>query len=105
MSDIRRPKFTLTFTFPTGATKPVEGYQNVSGVSAIALVCDSDFNTDTLTLKTSVLGDTGFTVTAATGRVNLNNDQTIAFFPMGDLTIETNTATAGAAKIVVLCGC
>jgi hypothetical protein len=105
MADIRRPKFTLTFTFPTGATKPIEGYQNVSGVSAIALVCDSDFNTDTLTFKTSVPGDTGFEVEGATGRVNLDSEQASAFFPMGDLTIETNTATEGAAKIVVLCGC
>jgi hypothetical protein len=105
MSDIRRPKHTLTYTYLTGATAPTEGYQNLSGVSAIALICPAEFDGDTLTLKTSIEGDTGFEIEVQTGRNNLTSDQAGALFPMLDLIIETNVATEGEAKIVVLCGC
>ena len=102
MSDIRRPKHVLNFDFASGATQ--SGPQSLAGVSGIALICDSDFNTDTLTLKTSVPGDTGVEVTAATGRVNIfDPEQMAGIAPMNDLIIETDTATAGAARIVVLC--
>ena len=107
MSQLYRPKSVVTFAFGSGATTSTvkgsdEVYASLQGISGCAFVFDSDFNTDTITVKSSVTGDTGFTVTAATGRVNLTSDQALAFAPMPDFTLETGSATSGAAEVRVM---
>jgi hypothetical protein len=101
---VERAKFVLEFNFASGATVAAETH-DINGISAAAFVFPAEFNGDTITVNSDVPGDTGFTVTAATGRVSLNPDQLAALFPMGTMTLTTNTATAAAATVYVLCGC
>ena len=110
MSEVYRPKQVVTFSFASGATTStvvdatgeVKAFASLQGVSGAAFVFDSDFDTDTITVKSSVTGDTGFTITAATGRVNLDSDQALAFAPMPDFSLTTDAATSGAAEIRVM---
>ena len=99
---IQRTSKVVTLNFEASATQHTEEAVWVGDCSSLALICDSDFDGDTLTLKTTASGDTGFTVTAATGRVNLDSDQALAFFPMQDLIVTTDDATAAAATITLL---
>ena len=101
-----REKNVKTFSFAAGATvnsatndTDPSGFVSLQGVSHCCLMLPAEFNTDTLTLVSSVPNDTGFTVTGATGRVNLTSDQALAFAAMKDCRISTNNATAGAALI------
>jgi hypothetical protein len=101
---MERAKFVLEFNFASGATAANETH-DISTVSSLAFVFPAEFDTDVITVTTDVPGDTGFTVTAATGRVALNSDQALSLFPMGKMRLSTNTATAAAATVYVLCGC
>jgi hypothetical protein len=102
MAQISWPKNVRVLNFAAASTTPAEGAINLNGVGAITLICDADFNTDVLTLKSSVTGDTGFTLTAATGQNRLTSEQQLAISTMPDVLITTNTATAGAAVIRVM---
>ncbi len=101
---MERAKFVLRFTFAAGATAANETH-DINGVSSLAFVFPAEFNGDVMTVTTDIPGDTGFTVTGATGRVALNSDQALSLFPMGKMRLSTNTATADAATVFVLCGC
>ena len=107
MAEVYRPKTVVTFEFASGATTSTvkgsdDAFASLQGISSCAFVFDSDFNGDTITVKSSVTGDTGFTVTAATGRVNLTSDQALAFAPMPDFSVTTGSATSGAAEVRVM---
>ena len=102
MAQLSWPKNVKILNFAAAATTPIEGAINLNGVGAITLICDSDFNGDTLTLKSSLAGDTGFTITAATGQNRLSSEQTTAIACMPDLLITTGSATTGAAQIKVM---
>ena len=102
--EMYRTKFVLQFTFASGETVANETH-DINGVSSLAFVFPAEFDTDTMTVTTDVPGDTGFTVTAATGRVALNSDQALSLFPMGKMRLSTDTATDAAATVYVLCGC
>ena len=101
---MERAKFVLEFTFDSGATVANETH-DINAVSSLAFVFPAEFDTDVITVKTDVPGDTGFSVTAATGRVALDSDQALSLFPMGRMTLTTDTATSAAATVYVLCGC
>ena len=89
----------LIFNFTEGATESTEIY-GITEFSSIVLYVPAEFNTDTLTLKSSVSTDQGFDITAATGRNVLDADQALQFFPMNDLRIVTDTATSAPAQII-----
>ena len=108
--EIYRQKNVKRFDFAAGATAnsvnrdtDPSGFVSLQGVSHCCLIMPADFNTDTRTLTSSVPGDTGFTVTGATGRVNLTSDQALAFAAMKDCKITTDVATAGAVVIYMSC--
>jgi hypothetical protein len=102
MSQLYYTKNIAVLNFASGATTHTEGPLNLNGVGAITLVCPAEFNGDTLTLQSSVTGDTGFTITAATGQNRLTAEQTTAIATMRDLRITTNNATGGAASMTVM---
>jgi hypothetical protein len=90
-----------TLTFAASATS--SDTINISRFSGFALLIPAEFNGDTLTISTGRAADTGFTITAATGRYTPTSDQAIALHSMDTLKIVTGTATAAAATITVLC--
>jgi hypothetical protein len=105
------PKNQITLNFAAGATIPsasadgvvnASGYVSLNQVGALTIVCPAEFNGDVLTLKSSVSGDTGFTITAATGHNRLTSDQIISISTMPDLLITTNTATAAASTMTLM---
>jgi len=102
MSVIIREPRQVVVNFANGATTQTEPAVYVGDCSLAAFIVPAEFNGDTLRIKTSITGDTGFTFNAATGRNNLDSDQAAAFFPMHNMIIETNTATSAAASITVL---
>lgn len=97
--EISRKGKRLIFNFAAGAVQSTEIY-GITEFSSIVLYVPAEFNTDTLTLKSSVSTDGGFDITAATGRNVLDADQALEFFPMNDLIIVTDTATSAAAQII-----
>ena len=98
---ITRSKETALIEFAASATVATN-VLDLSGVSLAAFIFPEEFAGDTITLKTSESGDTGFTITGATGRVNLTSEQALAFAPMGDLIMSTGSATSAAATVKVL---
>jgi len=102
MSQLSWPKNVRILNYAAAATSPTEGAVNLNGVAAITLICDADFNGDVLTLKSTLSGDTGFTITAATGQNRLTSEQITAISTMPNVLITTGTATAAAAQIKVM---
>lgn len=100
MAYMKRSAERLVFTFDSGETAANETFP-IKDYSSAIFVFPSEFNGDTITVKTDIAGDTGFTLTAATGRVNLDTDQMAAFFPMGKMTLVTNTAVSADASVYV----
>lgn len=99
---IERTGRVVELTFEASATQHTEAAVWVGDASSCAFVFPAEFNTDTITVKSSISGDTGFTLTAATGRVDLTSDQAISFFPMNDMIVTTGTATSAAATVTVM---
>jgi hypothetical protein len=102
MSQLAWPKNSKVLNFASGATTHTEEPLNLNGVGAITLICPAEFNGDTLTLASSLPGDTGFTITAATGQNRLSAEQTTAISTMPNVRITTNNATAAASSITVM---
>ena len=97
---ITRTKEVHDVTFEASAT--IGSTLDLQGISALAFVFPAEFNGDTITAKSSVSGDTGFTFTAATGRYTPTSDQALALAPMSDLILSTNNAVAADATVKVL---
>ena len=76
---ITRTKEVHDVTFEASAT--VGSTLDLQGISSLAFVFPAEFNGDTITAKSSVSGDTGFTFTAATGRYTPTSDQALALAP------------------------
>ena len=98
---IRNPR-QVVVNFAASATTQTDPAINVNDVSSACFIVPEEFDGDTLRIKTSVSGDTGFTFAAVTGRNNLDSDLALAFFPMHDMIIETSAATSAASSITVL---
>lgn len=99
---IQRTSKVVELNFAASSTQQTEEAVWVGDCSSCAFVFPAEFNGDTITVKSSASGDTGFTLTAATGRVNLTSDQAIAFFPMQDMIVSTGTETTAAATVTVM---
>lgn len=98
MGYMKRSGLRPAFTFDEGETAANEVI-DITEYSAIFFVFPAEFDGDTITLKTDIEGDDGFTITAATGRYNLTQDELAKFFPMNTLTLVTDTAVSAAASI------
>jgi hypothetical protein len=103
MAQLAWPKNVIELNFAASATTPTEGYVSLNQIGALTIVCPAEFNGDVLTLKSSVTGDTGFTITAVTGHNRLTADQILSISTMPNLLITTNTATSAAAKMYLMC--
>lgn len=99
---IERTSRVVEIPFAAESTQMTPSELWVGDVSSVAFVFPAEFDGDTITVKSTVNGDTGFTLTAATGRVNLTSDQAIAFFPMQNMVLTTNTETTAAATITAI---
>lgn len=97
---MRREGARLEFNFANGATAATETL-SVEPYAMAVFYFPSEFNTDTITVKSSVGDDTGFSITAATGRVALDSDQLASFAPMKDMTLTTSSAVSAAAVVTV----
>ena len=102
MSTIIRAPRQVVVNFVNGATTQTEPAVDIGDCSSAAFIVPAEFNGDTIRVKTSISGDTGFTFVAATGRNNLDSDLASAFFPMHNMVIETSEETTAAASITVL---
>jgi len=97
---MKREGKRLTFNFANAATAASETH-SVESYAMAVFYMPAEFNGDTLTIKSSVSDDTGFTITGATGRVALDSDQLASFAPMKDMTITTSSGVSAAAVITV----
>lgn len=95
--DIKEFNFDADETTHTGI--PV----SLKGVSSAFFVFPAALNGRTVTIKSSIPGDTGFTLNATTGRVNLSSDQALALAPMADAIMSVNTAPTEAATVYMAC--
>lgn len=103
MDKLYRQKLVKEFNFAQGATVNNGGFVSLQGTSSVFFVFPSEFNGDQITLVSSIPGDTGFQITAATGRVNLTSDQALLLAPMPDIRMTTNNATAAPATVYMAC--
>ena len=88
--------------FAVSATQQTEPAVEIGEYSGCCFVVPAPMNGMTLTVKTDTSGDTGFTVGATTGRVNLDSAQSLAFFPMNNLIVTTSGAVTAACTLTVL---
>jgi hypothetical protein len=101
MSQLYRPKTIQRFTFASGATVATNTI-DLQGISAVGFIFPSEFNGDTITVKTALADDTGISFTAPTGRYTPTSDQALALAPMASMTMTTSAATSAAAEVIVL---
>jgi len=97
MQPINRIQKREEFTFASGGT--TSNARSFEKYAAAVLYIPAEFNGDTLTIKSDADGDTGFTITAATGRYNFTADELGKLFPMRNIIIVTSVATSAAAII------
>ena len=102
MAQLYWTKRAHTLNFASGATTHTEPPIDLDGVATVALLVPAEFNGDTLTLNSTDTHDTGFTITAVTGRNTLDSDQALAIASMRYLRVTTNNATSAAATITVV---
>lgn len=78
------------------------GFASLQGVSTVAFVFPAQLDNRTITCVSSVPGDTGFTVAARTGRVNLDADQALALAAMPDIRLSANSGADSPGGIVYM---
>ena len=100
MSFERTPERIL-FRFASGGTTSQTEW--FGKYSSMVLYVPSEFNGDTLTVKSSIGDDTGFTMTLATGRNELTSDQLTGLFPMNDIVLTTSVPVSADAVITADC--
>jgi hypothetical protein len=101
MAQFQRQKTVHTINFAASATVS-SNFLEIQDASAVMFIFPAEFNTDTITVRSRLSGDAGFSFTAATGAYVPKGDELAEIFARPNIELVTNTATAAAATVTVV---